>query len=214
MTIDYKHNAFAPGAGTLDIERGALGHIFASPWQTDTAIGNGSWGYRKDNTYKSAYEVATTLIDVVSKNGMLLLNIGPKPDGTFTDEETAVLADTGAWLRANGEGIYDTVPYKWYREGEHKAASGMFSEGKVAYDETDFRFTYKDGCVYAFQMKPAQTALVTTLHTDRCGVCVKDVEVLGNNAVARFVCDHNGLYIELKNEPASAMPQCFKITLA
>ncbi|MBQ6067446.1 MAG: alpha-L-fucosidase [Clostridia bacterium] len=214
VTIDYKHNAFAPGAGTLDIERGALGHIFASPWQTDTAIGNQSWGYRRDNTYKSAYEVATTLIDVVSKNGMLLLNIGPKPDGTFTDEETAVLADIGAWLKVNGEGIYDTVPYKWYREGEHKAASGMFSEGKVAYEETDFRFTYKDGCVYAFQMKPAKTALLTTFHTDRCGVCVKDVEILGDNAVERFACDNTGLHIELKNAPVSAMPQCFKLTLA
>ena len=214
VTIDYKHNAFAPGAGTLDIERGALGHIFASPWQTDTAVGNGSWGYRKDNTYKSAYEVAATLIDVVSKNGMLLLNIGPKPDGTFTDEETAVLAEIGAWLKVNGEGIYDTVPYKWYREGEHKAASGMFSEGRVAYEETDFRFTYKDGCVYVFQMKPAKTALVTTLHTDRCGVCVKDVEVLGSNAVERFSGGREGLRIELRDEPASAMPQCFKITLA
>ena len=214
VTIDYKHNAFPLGTATLDIERGSLGDVFPYPWQTDTAIGNRSWGYTKDNTYKTAYECITTLIDVVSKNGMLLLNIGPKPDGTFTKEETQVLSEIGRWLQIIGEGIYGTQPYKFYKEGGHGASSGMFSEGAVKYDTHDFRFTYKNGSLYAFQMRPSQTIKINALHTDRCGVCVENIDVLGGNAVERFVCGKDGLTVTLRDAPADTLPQCLKITPA
>ena len=212
VTIDFKHNAYPLGCATLDIERGSLGDIFAYPWQTDTAIGNNSWGYRKDNTYKSPYQCITTLIDVVSKNGMLLLNIGPKPDGTFTDEETEVLKEMGRWLKVNGEGIYETTPYKFYKEGENKPSSGMFSEGKVEYNEKDFRFTYKNGVIYAFQMKPSKEIKINSLYTDRCGICIEKVELLGGE-VEKFNCTNEGLSITLKEEPKNELPQCLKITL-
>ncbi len=213
VTIDYKHNAFAPGTATLDIERGALGEIFSQPWQTDTAIGKRSWGYTKDNEYKSTYNIVTTLIDVVSKNGMLLLNLGPKPDGTFTEEETKVLAELGAWLKTNGEGIYDTVPYKFYKEGDTAGSSGMFAESDVAYTEHDFRFTYKNGTLYAFQMRPSQTIVLKKLHSDRCGTCVKSVSVPGENAVESFSCSGEGLTVRLKNKPEGTLPLCLKIEL-
>ena len=212
--IDYKHNAFALGTATLDIERGALGDVFPYPWQTDTAIGKLSWGYRQDNEFKSAYEVVTTLIDVVSKNGMLLLNVGPKPDGTFTEEETAVLAATGRWLKTNGEGIYDTVPYKFYKEGDHQAKAGMFSEGDVGYNEHDFRFTYKDGALYAFQMKPSKELFIRSLHTDHCGTAVKSVCVLGGNEIETVGRGRDGLRVQLKNEPDGDLPLCLKLELA
>lgn len=214
VTIDYKHNAFALGTATLDVERGALGDIFPYPWQTDTAIGKRSWGYTADNEFKSPYTIVTTLIDVVSKNGMLLLNIGPKPDGTFTAEETAVLAALGAWLKRNGEGIYGTVPYKFYREGETRASAGMFSEGDLDYTEHDFRFTCKDGVLYAFQMKPAQTVELKSLHTSRCGICVSNVSVLGGDAVEDWHCGRDGLVVHLKEAPAGELPICLKIELA
>ena len=214
VTIDYKHNAFPLGTATLDIERGSLGDIFPYPWQTDTAIGKYSWGYTKGNRYKAPYDVITTLIDVVSKNGMLLLNIGPKSDGSFTKEETKVLEALGEWLRINGEGIYETVPYKFYKEGSHGASSGMFSEGKVNYCSKDFRFTYKNGYLYAFQMKPAKTIKITSLHTDRDGTAVKSVKMLGGAEIESFKNDKNGLSVKLKNEPDTKFPQCLKIELA
>ena len=214
VTIDYKHNAFALGTATLDIERGALGDIFPYPWQTDTAIGKNSWGYRKDNNYKTAYDIVTVLTDVVSKNGMLLLNIGPKADGSFTDEETAVLEQVGAWLQVNGEGIYETVPYKFFKEGKHEVKTGMFSEGDVEYDEHDFRFTYKDGVLYAFQMKPSKEVCLKSLYTNHCGITLENVEILGDNEVEEYVCNYDGLHIWLKDEPQGDLPQCFKITLA
>ena len=97
VTINYKHEAFAPGVATFDVERGSLADISPVPWQTDTAIGKQSWGYRADNEYKSSRQIICDLVDIVSKNGMLLLNIGPKADGTFTAEETQVLEELGAW---------------------------------------------------------------------------------------------------------------------
>ena len=213
VTIDFKHNAFPLGTATLDIERGVMGDVFPYPWQTDTAIGKLSWGYRKDNEYRSSYYCISTLIDIVSKNGMLLLNVGPKPDGTITEEEKQVLSEIGEWLRINGEGIYETIPYKFYKEGEHTAASGMFSEGNVDYDEHDFRFTYNNGILYAFQMKPSDEIVIRSLHTDRCGTCIENVEILGENEVEGFTCDSEGLNVKLKYKPAGNLPQCLKITL-
>lgn len=214
VTIDFKHNAFALGTATLDIERGSLGSVFPYPWQTDTAIGKRSWGYTADNEFKSTYTVVTTLIDVVSKNGMLLLNIGPKPDGTFTEEETKVLSELGAWMKVNGEGIYETVPYKFYKEGNTAGSSGMFSESDVAYNEHDFRFTYKDGVLYAFQMLPSREITIQSLHTDRCGTCVKRVCVLGGNEIDQFTCSEKGLLVRLKHEPNQELPLCLKIELS
>lgn len=215
VTIDYKHNAYPPGTATYDVERGALDEISPVPWQTDTAIGNASWGYIENNDFKTAYDIITTLIDVVSKNGMLLLNVGPKPDGTITDEETDVLLKTGAWLAVNGEGIYETSPWRIYREGLHKVDSGMFSEGKIAYDEKDFRFTYKKGAVYAFQMKAptGETATIESFHSDKCGCGVRNVTVLGDGIVKDFMMDGKGLHITLDKKSGSEFPVCYKIEL-
>ena len=95
VTINYKHNAFPPTVATFDVERGALTDISPVPWQTDTAIGRKSWGYITDNEFKPSRQIICDLVDIVSKNGMLLINVGPKPDGTITDEETAVLEEIG-----------------------------------------------------------------------------------------------------------------------
>lgn len=217
VTIDYKHNAFAPGTATKDVERGSLADIQPMPWQTDTAIGDISWGYIKNNIYKSTYQVVTTLIDVVSKNGMLLLNVGPKSDGTITDEETKVLLETGEWLKVNGEGIYDTTHFNVYGEGDTKIQDGYFNESAIDYGETDFRFTYKDGAVYAFQMGCPKSKSVTikTLHSGHCGYVVEGVELIGyEGAVESFVTDGEALHITLNREIKTDMPLCYKVTLA
>lgn len=90
MVINFKNNiSFPEGTAVLDMERGKLAGINPFPWQTDDAIGNTSWGYAEGNTFKNAQYVITNLVDIVSKNGNLLLNIGPRADGTITAEETA-----------------------------------------------------------------------------------------------------------------------------
>ncbi|HET7437927.1 MAG TPA: alpha-L-fucosidase, partial [Nitrospira sp.] len=94
--INYKDYAMQEHAAVLDLERGQLGEIRPLTWQTDTSISNKSWGYIKDDTFKSPEFVVHQLIDIVSKNGNLLLNIGPKSDGTIPEEVQKVLLDVGA----------------------------------------------------------------------------------------------------------------------
>ena len=111
-------------SGVLDLERGQLGDIRPLYWQTDTSVSNKSWGYIKDDTFKSPEFVVHQLIDIVSKNGNLLLNIGPRSDGSIPDEVQQVLLDVGAWLNVNGEAIYGTRPWRIYGEGPTKVAAG------------------------------------------------------------------------------------------
>lgn len=141
------------------------------------------------------------------------MNVGPKADGTFTHEETEVLRELGEWIKLNGEGIYESLPYKFYKEGENQVCSGMFSESEVEYNEKDFRSTYKPGTIYAFQMKPSKTAKINSLHTDRCGICIKNVSSLTNDEIKSFTCDSNGLFIELNSKPEANLPICYKIEL-
>ena len=215
VTINYKHEAFPPGVATFDVERGALTDISPIPWQTDTAIGKHSWGYRTDNEYKSARQILCDLVDIVSKNGMLLLNVGPKADGTITEEETKVLLDIGEWLAKNGEGVYGTTFWKTFGEGEVNAEAGFFKDGKEkAFTARDFRFTYKNGCVYAFQMRPdGSDVVIKTLrkHVPH-DFLIKSVTLLETGEALPFIRDEEALKIHYSTAP-DGCPVCFKVEI-
>ena len=215
VTINYKREAFPPTVGTFDVERGALTGISPVPWQTDTAIGKDSWGYIKDNRFKSARQLICDLIDIVSKNGMLLLNVGPKADGTITDEETAVLLEIGDWLHKNGEGIYGTTFWKQFGEGEVNREDGFFKDGdEKAFTAADFRFTYKGGFVYAFQMRPdGNDAKIKAFRKrGQHDFLVRSVTLLETGETLAFERNENEMIVETKHA-CSANPLCFKIEL-
>ena len=215
VTVQYKHHAFAPGAGVFDVERGALTEISPVPWQTCTAIGKESWGYRADNTYKSARQILCDLIDIVSKNGSLLLNVGPRSDGTLTPEETAVLQEMGAWLQVNGEGIYDTVPWRRFGEGKVNAKEGAFQDGdEKAFTEEDLRFTYQAGALYAFQLRPNgnRVCIRSLAKVQFRDLTVAAVELLGYGPVDWYA-DETGMYLSVPEGVDTALPICFKITM-
>ncbi len=215
VTINYKHEAFPPNVATFDVERGALTGISPIYWQTDTAIGKHSWGYRFDNEYKSARQVICDLVDIVSKNGNLLINIGPKADGTITAEETEVLLTMGEWLSVNGEGVYGTTFWKQFGEGEVNAVDGFFKDGdEKQFTTEDFRFTYKNGYLYAFQMRPSKTVNIKTLrkHIPH-DYLIESVELLGSDEKIDYSRDENSLKIELKGEFKNDLPICFKIKI-
>lgn len=217
VTINYKHEAFPPTVATFDVERGALTDISPVPWQTDTAIGKYSWGYRKDNEYKTSRQIITDLIDIVSKNGMLLLNIGPKPDGTITDEETTVLKELGAWLKENGEGIYETTFWKTFGEGEINSEEGFFKDSdEKQYTEKDFRFTYKNGFIYAFQMRPnGNNALIKTMKNhSRHDYIINNITLLSTGEKLEYERNEDVLLIKLLGKISGDLPVCFKIELA
>ena len=85
------------------------------------------------------------LVDIVSKNGNLLLSIPVRGDGTIDDDEVAFLHSMANWMAVNGEGIFGTRPWKIYGEGPTQVSGGMFNEQKVHYTAEDLRFTTKDG---------------------------------------------------------------------
>jgi len=110
------HGYFFDGVATLDIERGKSGDILLQPWQTDTSIG--PWGYRAGAEYRGVTEIVHELVDIVSKNGNLLLNVPPKADGTLDAATEAILESIGRWLDVNGEAIYETRPWKLIRDSD------------------------------------------------------------------------------------------------
>lgn len=215
VSINYKREAFPPGVGTFDVERGALTGISPVPWQTCTAIGKESWGYTMNNPFKSSTQIICDLIDIVSKNGMMLLNVGPKPDGTITSEETEVLQSLGKWLQVNGEGIYDTTPWKWFGEGSVNAEDGFFMDGdEKGFTAQDFRFTYQSGCVYTFQLRPdgKDVCIQTFAEKGMYDFCIADVSMLGYGGKLLYSRNSDGLHISLPFDVQTELPLCFKIT--
>ena len=215
VTINYKHNAFAPGSATFDVERGALKDISPVLWQTCTAIAKNSWGYTQNNDFKSAGHIICDLIDIVSKNGRMLLNVGPRADGTITDEETSVLLEIGKWLDVNGEGINGTVPWKKFGEGKTNVKEGFFQDNKEkSYTHRDFRFTYKNGCIYAFWMNPKGTAArIKSLKTVKEDIIVNSVKMPGSERELHFVRNKKYMQIDIDSELQGGLPVCFKIEL-
>lgn len=200
--INYKDYAMNEHSGVLDLERGQLGDIRPLHWQTDTSISNKSWGYIQDDTFKSPQFVIHQLIDIVSKNGNLLLNIGPRSDGTIPDEVQRVLLDVGEWLNINGEAIYGTRPWRTYGEGPTKVAAGSFHDTDTAnYTPEDFRFTTKGDVLYAIGLAwpGAGEALIHSLALTLGGKRVQSVWLVGSETKVQFSQGLDGLRVVLPN---------------
>jgi alpha-L-fucosidase len=213
--INYKDYAIQEHAAVLDLERGQLGEIRRLTWQTDTSVSNKSWGYIKDDTFKSPEFVVHQLIDIVSKNGNLLLNIGPKPDGTIPEEVQKVLLDVGAWLKVNGDAIYGTRPWRIYGEGPTKVAAGSFHDTDTAhYTAEDFRFTTRGDVLYAIGLGwPANgQALIHSLALAPGNERVQEVSLLGTSSGLQFEQNADGLHVRLPAEAPAKYAYALRVT--
>ena len=213
--INYKDYAMQEHSGVLDLERGQLGDIRPLYWQTDTSVSNKSWGYIQDDTFKSPEFVIHQLIDIVSKNGNLLLNIGPRSDGTIPESVQQVLLDVGAWLNINGEAIYGTRPWRIYGEGPTKVTAGSFHDTDTAtYTAEDFRFTTKGDTLYAIGLKwPAKaTALIRSLGQTPGSRPVRTVTLLGSDAKPQFEQRSDGLHVDLAGQPPAKYAYALRVT--
>ncbi len=164
VVINYKWQAFAEGSAVYDVERGALHGIHPRVWQNDTSVGRTSWSWVPDQRYKSVPELVGELLDVVAKNGVLLLNVGPKADGTLAAEEVALLEGLGDWLARHGEAVYGTRPWTIPGEGPTQLAAGSFVDADAReYTGADVRFTVRDDPggthLYATVLGPAPDVL-------------------------------------------------------
>ena len=152
VVVTYKDHDIPVGAGVVDLELGRMDHLTYHAWITDTSIDDqGAWSYVKGVKFKSVKRLVNNLIDRVSKNGYLLLNVGPKPDGTIPDKAKKCLYGIGKWLKLNGEAIYGTRPWSYYGEGptKMKKEGGFTENNEVKYTARDIRFTNKGNILYA-----------------------------------------------------------------
>lgn len=192
-----------------DIERGQSNSIEPLPWQTDTCIGD--WHYDRSiyerKGYKSAKRVIQMLVDIVSKNGNLLLNIPVRGDGTIDEAEREIVEEIGRWMAANGESIYATRPWKIFGEGPSidnaapLSAQG-FNEGKgKPYDHTDIRFVTKGDLLYATIMEwPADGKIfIKNLGTGSRFYTgeISHIALVANNTALKFRRGLEGLEITL-----------------
>ena len=213
--INYKDYAMQEHSGVLDLERGQLGDIRPLYWQTDTSISNRSWGYIKDDTFKSPEFIVDQLIDIVSKNGNLLLNFGPRSDGTIPEEVQQVLLDVGAWLKMNGEAIYGTRPWRIYGEGPTRVAAGSFHDTDTAtYTAEDFRFTTKGDDLYAIGLKwPSKEEVVIHSLAQVLGSKpVQSVSLLGGDAKLQVDQRADGLHVHLPAQPPTKYAYVLRMT--
>jgi alpha-L-fucosidase len=214
--INYKDYAIQEHSAVLDLERGQLGDIRPLYWQTDTSVSNKSWGYIKDDTFKTPQFVIQQLIDIVSKNGNLLLNIGPRSDGTIPEEVQAVLRNVGSWLQVNGEAIYGTRPWKIYGEGPTKVAAGSFHDTDTAgYTAEDFRFTVKGKTLYAIELgwpSGSETVIHSLGSSALSGQKIESVVSLGADAKLAFQQQPDGLRIQLPAQAPGKYAYAFRVT--
>jgi alpha-L-fucosidase len=218
--LNYKHQGgasgsagFNEGSAVLDIERGSSPGIRKYPWQTCTSISYKSWGYIDNDNFRSSEALIRDLIDIVSKNGNLLINIGPRPDGSFPEGALKPLEQLGQWLKMNGEAIYGTRPWRTYGEGPvqlKKKGTRGFSEKAVKYSSRDFRFTAKNKFVYAIQMNPGDSKdiLLSSFSSEDKVSDVKSIE----NSMINWEQTTGGLKLSASSADGT-LPRVFCIEL-
>lgn len=204
VAICYKHDAMMFGSGIVEVERGGFAEPKPYAWQTDTAVARNSWCYTDSLDYKSSNEIICTLIDVVSKNGNLLLNIGPKADGTIPEGDKKILKDLAAWMKVNGEAIKGAKVWRKSAEGPTRAKEGQFSDQtEQIYTSEDYRFTANHGNIYAIALSCPRDGVfhVKSLAESKNqnvpefhGI-VKNVQILGYEGNFRWHTDGEGLHV-------------------
>lgn len=217
VVINYKNTSFPSSVGILDYERGRPNKIKDEFWMTDTSPG--AWFYYENAKFVSPNEIVDILIDIVAKNGLMLLNVPPNPDGSIPHEMHDMLDKLGNWLEINGEGIYETRPWTVFGEGPTRISRGghKIEKQKIEYNQKDIRFTKKgDDVIYAFVMDVPDTDIVIeTLNTNLSVLQTKieKIEMLGSKQTVNWQRNAQGLVIQKPVSIPSDFAIGYKVTL-
>jgi alpha-L-fucosidase len=214
IEVVYTCKQASGGKWVQDVERGVLDSLSNYPWQTDTSIGD--WYYRTGQKYKTSNEVIQMLVDIVSKNGNLLLNVVQTPEGDLEPDMLHILDEIGIWTAANGEGIYGTRPWKIFGEepeGLQQVKRGQFDENyKLSFK--DIRFTTKDGNLYAFCLGiPTEDIIIKSLGKNSSFVenQVSSVKMMGVDVKVKWSQENDRLVIKKPSRIPSWQVLGFKI---
>ena len=196
--------------GVLDIEKSQLTDIAKEPWQTDTCIGN--WFYDVRANFKTPGHIIEMLIDIVAKNGCMLLNILQRPDGSIDREAEYILDELASWYAVCGEAVYGSRPFRVAGEGLAKVVIDGFREDRVPWNENDYRFVTKNGKLYAFMMK-APADRVAVIRSLSEGEHVSAVRLLGGESLP-FTQFSGVLNVKLPDRLPTAYTNCLEITVS
>ena len=154
VVLSFKEMNMNKAAFTYNLERGMFGELQPYPWMWATDL-SGSWNYRKGAKPRMSIPVLiANAVDVISKNGVVMMNVALRGDGTLPENQAAMLKALGDWLKINGEGIYGTRPWITYGEGPTEIITSRIGENLEAYSPRDIRFTAKGDSIYAFVLAP------------------------------------------------------------
>ena len=215
VAVNTKHG-YPTNVQVGDVERGKLDNMRKYPWQTDTSVGKKSWGYIDGEENKTPEQIVHDLIDIVSKNGCLLLNIGPRPDGSITEEQKEVLLSIGEWLKTNGEAIYGTRCWAKHGEGEVAGTAGSFSDNEASvYTAKDMRFTTKGNDFYAIVLNWDKENGVLINSLDKAAIAdakIVDIKLLGSDEKINWQQTDKGLKISFPDKKPCDYAYSFKIS--
>lgn len=215
VVLTYKEHAMPENTAVLDIERSKLDTLRLLAWQTDTSVSMKSWGYVRGDSYRDAASLIHELVDIVSKNGNLLLNVGPEADGTIPEEARKVLLEMGEWLGVNGEAIYASRPWLVYGEGPTKVVNaGKMGTDAQSFTAEDVRYTTRAGNLYAIVLgRPRTKILLRSLmrETPYLAGPVCRVELLGSEEPVQWEQGTDGLVITLPQSAPVEAAYTFRI---
>ena len=219
VVITFKQEDIPKDVGVLDLEKGRMNELTDYTWLTDDTISKGSWCYTKDLEIKPTSQVLHVLIDIVSKNGQLILNISPMADGTIPQNQKDVLLGIGKWLDGNGEAIYNTRPWITFGEGPTRLKSGggftHKKSGYLKYTAQDIRYTQsKDGkTVYAILLgKPGTRNKVLLKSFAGSGLDIKNISLVSSGKTVKWQMRPEGLALTMPRAKAD-MAFAFRIDL-
>lgn len=207
----HKMDAMPYPCGIYVRERGLADGVSARIWQCETSTAYNSWSYCTTNQFKHVEEIICNMIDVWSRNGCMVLNIGPMADGTICKEEKEILQTIAGWLQKNNEAIWGTMPFRVYGEGSVQE-SGSFTE-QYHYVSGDFRFTCRLGKLYIFAMVPAgeTTFQLNSLSFMNYNAIIKRASVLGEDVDVAFKQTTQCLELVLARPVLGTLPICFAL---
>ncbi|AWW32736.1 glycoside hydrolase family 29 [Echinicola strongylocentroti] len=216
VVLSLKDKTLDRSAFTYNLERGGAGEIKPNPWIWATDL-SGNWFYRKNAVNKMSIPVmVSNAVDAISKNGVVMLNIALRGDGTIPDKQIQYLTAFGDFIKVNGEGIYGTRPWKTFGEGPLEVKDGRQGENHQNYSQQDIRFTTKGDVIYAYVLAPPTDDIVMKTLAD--GGLLKQnitgVELMGSTEQINWEGSEEGLIIKLPSSLPGEIVNGFKIEVA